>query len=310
MPASLTPPLNSIRNLKDIICSFGCPDDRMNEVRMLGHAIFEKQTYGTSCNTSQCSKDVCAANQGSTATTLTDFLSSSILKSALDGPGSISSWSSSDCSKRTHWEIPGCTRQVGVTAAGHSTWRECNAQRGQQALAPNQRIADLHQQPRVFDISPDKTEAITTLVIQNIPLHCTTHMLMDEISNVGFTGVYNFLYHPVDHQTKNHRSYAFVNFVTPRIATAFHLLFHGAFLNSEDEVPVCVVAAREQGISANTACFYTRKSEQRNRLRARPIRPKVDKDRVLEVEAYARQLLTILPDMPISGGDRHLCWFQ
>jgi len=126
-------------------------------------------------------------------------------------------------------------------------------------------------------------------------MNCTTSMLIQEINGQGFKGVYNFLYHPLDHQTRNQRPFAFVNFATPLIATAFFLHFNGTYLKCSHGGcgPLTVLAAMDQGMAANEARYYSRKSESRRRFRARPFNLVVDDKRVLEVGAYARKLLMV-----------------
>jgi len=151
-----------------------------------------------------------------------------------------------------------------------------------------------HQRPQQnSDATRNSPGNITTLVMQNIPSDCTTAMLIKELKYQGFEGVYNFLYHPLDHQTRDQRSFAFVNFVTPTIATAFHIKLRGTFFKCSRNggVPIVVLAATEQGLAANTIRYYTRKSESRRKYRARPNFSPVDDHRVMMVEEYARRLL-------------------
>jgi len=141
--------------------------------------------------------------------------------------------------------------------------------------------------------SSDVGKAITSLLLRNIPSCCTTSMLMNELHAEGFRGVYNFLYHPVHHQTGEPRSFAFLNFATPLIATAFYLQFNGMSLKCacDGEEPLVVNAAVQQGLAANRASYEACKSKCRRKFRVRPIEPIIDGHRVCEAESVARRVL-------------------
>jgi len=157
---------------------------------------------------------------------------------------------------------------------------------------PNPSIAHYQrrQQPNAIH---NRVGKITTLLIRNVPMKCTNTMLINELHSEGFQGVYNFFYRPIDHHTRQHRSCAFVNFVTPLIATALYLKMHGRFLKCahDQEVPLEVVAAQVQGVELNAAHIYMKRRERHRRIRAQPIFATVQNSRVIEVEAHAKRLL-------------------
>jgi len=56
-----------------------------------------------------------------------------------------------------------------------------------------------------------KGEAVTTLMLRNIPNAYTRRMLMSELDTLGFQGKYDFVYLPIDSTTQWNVGYAFVN---------------------------------------------------------------------------------------------------
>jgi len=134
--------------------------------------------------------------------------------------------------------------------------------------------------------------SVTTLLMRNIPKEYTTEMLIDELNNQGFKGVYDFLYHPLDNQARFQKTFAILNFATPLIARVFCWRFNDLFLprHSENGLPFKVVAAAEQGVQANAHRFYSSKASTRKN-KAEPLYLHLEKERVLHLEAVAYQLL-------------------
>jgi len=190
------------------------------------------------------------------------------------------------------------------------SWARCHEQIFEDSMKEVPKAAH-HQQCQQPNPTYDRAGKITTLIIRNIPMSCTTSMLIDELHRQGFQGVYNFFYRPVDHQSRHQRPCAFVNFASPTIATAFYLKMHGRFLECghDQGVPLEVLASNEQGLEANTTRYFTRKCEKNQRFRARPMFPATDPHQILKIEACARRLLIGEPTVAAVGAQersRHL----
>jgi len=302
-------PTGKAPNLREAVHTFGCPDSSMNEVRRLAYELIEQGSHGTVCKRSQYFTHVKTPSECSTVDAI-QCSTHSVCRSTCEGtsPGLQSSSSSrvpsQDFSEDMTCGISSCPEDYDVRSVGCGLSSQRYTQNGSRQA--------VNQQSQKPDASPESSGTITTLVVQNIPLNYTTSMLIQELNSQGFQGVYDFLYHPLDHQTRNARPFAFLNFATPLVATAFYLRFHGKLLKCSrtGELPLMVLAARVQGVAANTERYFTCKSEVRRRFRARPINLHIDNRRVKEVDAHARQLLmeaqiVCAPDSRQYGCTRH-----
>jgi len=95
----------------------------------------------------------------------------------------------------------------------------------------------------------------TTVMLRNIPNRYTRDMLIERV-DVSYKGQYDFVYLPVDFNSKCNVGYAFVNFCTADSAAAFTQEFHGkrtkTVLPGFSSAKVCEVSyARVQGRDAN-----------------------------------------------------------
>lgn len=70
-------------------------------------------------------------------------------------------------------------------------------------------------------------EECTTVMLRNLPNNYTRQMLMAMLDNEGFEGKYNFLYLPIDFQSRACLGYAFVNLVDPSYVPHFWEKFSG-----------------------------------------------------------------------------------
>lgn len=70
-------------------------------------------------------------------------------------------------------------------------------------------------------------EPRTTVMLRNMPNNYSRAMLLELLDSEGFSGQYDFLYLPIDFQTKACLGYAFINLVSPAAAMRFWRTFDG-----------------------------------------------------------------------------------
>ncbi|CXI64322.1 RNA-binding protein, putative [Plasmodium berghei] len=93
--------------------------------------------------------------------------------------------------------------------------------------------------------------ALTTVMLRNIPNKYTQNMLMD-VMNEHFKGLYDFFYLPIDFRNKCNVGYAFINFIHPHYAELFIKFFNNYKLNAFKSNKICTVTwGRVQGLKAN-----------------------------------------------------------
>jgi hypothetical protein len=103
-----------------------------------------------------------------------------------------------------------------------------------------------------------KNEPATTLMIRNIPGKYAQTDLIADLQDTGFGNAYDFLYLPIDKGTSNNVGYAFVNFVDPRVASAFMQAFAGhcfAQLHGSSNKRARISVAHLQGLEKNLAHY-------------------------------------------------------
>merc|ERR1712224_567122 len=67
----------------------------------------------------------------------------------------------------------------------------------------------------------------TTVMLRNMPNNYSRDMLLELLDSEGFSGQYDFLYLPIDFQTKACLGYAFINLVSAAAAMRFWRTFDG-----------------------------------------------------------------------------------
>lgn len=67
----------------------------------------------------------------------------------------------------------------------------------------------------------------TTVMLRNMPNNYSRSMLLDLLDAEGFAGQYDFLYLPMDFQSRASLGYAFINFTSSRLAESFWHTFDG-----------------------------------------------------------------------------------
>lgn len=108
-------------------------------------------------------------------------------------------------------------------------------------------------------------DGVTTVMIRQVSRHYTQWMLITEVNNRGFEGLFDFVYLPFDFKKRVNVGYGFINLVDPCTAQAFRDTFDGTFLDSlmvHKGKPLRVHPATVQGYEANLYHFTEAKVGQ------------------------------------------------
>ncbi|KAF4677132.1 hypothetical protein FOL47_003320 [Perkinsus chesapeaki] len=92
----------------------------------------------------------------------------------------------------------------------------------------------------------------TTMMLRKVPKTCTVDTLTAVLNERGFSGLYDFIYVPLDFKTRQSTGFAFINFCSNEVAQSFTGKFHLTKLANRT-IKVC--PARVQGLSANVEHF-------------------------------------------------------
>jgi len=76
-------------------------------------------------------------------------------------------------------------------------------------------------------VSEKNEDSRTTVMLRNLPNNYTRAMFVELLETLGFGGVYNFLYLPIDFKTQAALGYAFVDLAHPSVVQHFWNVFHG-----------------------------------------------------------------------------------
>jgi hypothetical protein len=116
------------------------------------------------------------------------------------------------------------------------------------------RMTDDFESPR----EEDEWEGKTTVMMRNIPNKYTQNLLVEELSESGFSTCYDFLYVPMDIRTNTNRGYAFINFVDGPSALSFKTCYLGKKMRRFNSCKhVLLTPAAIQGFDRNYAHYYT-----------------------------------------------------
>merc|ERR1719478_997786 len=93
----------------------------------------------------------------------------------------------------------------------------------------------------------------TTVMLRNMPNNYTRDMLLELVDSMGFAGLYNFAYLPVDFQSQAGLGYAFINFATVADAQLCFERFEGFSNWNVPSEKVCTVtwSSPTQGFEAH-----------------------------------------------------------
>lgn len=99
-------------------------------------------------------------------------------------------------------------------------------------------------------------EKRTTLVLKNLPNKFNRSVLVELLDVMGFRGLYDFVYIPIDFKTRASYGYGFVNMMDPHSAVQLHQVFNGFHDWGCDSLKVCMVEwSNRQGLS-NLLGYY------------------------------------------------------
>jgi hypothetical protein len=117
----------------------------------------------------------------------------------------------------------------------------------------NHRSIDIVQSPTVAVGTYQSPDAVTTVMIRNIPRKCTQRMLVADLVGSGFDGTFDFVYLPTDISSAKNLGYAFVNFIHGDYVKSFRDVFHKRHLASMrgSRTGLSVSPALIQGYEAN-----------------------------------------------------------
>lgn len=103
---------------------------------------------------------------------------------------------------------------------------------------------------------------ITTAMIRNVPNQLNRKQFVERLDQLGFVGMYDFVYVPIDRATRMNVGYAFVNFVNSECFRLCQINLQGKkFLDKEEGdkrrsgKPIIVSAAHVQGLENNERHF-------------------------------------------------------
>lgn len=80
--------------------------------------------------------------------------------------------------------------------------------------------------------APKLDEAITAVILMNIPTNYTRDMVISLLDEQGLASLYDFLYLPVDAGSNENLGYFVINFVSPETCSKFVGMYHGALAQS------------------------------------------------------------------------------
>merc|ERR1719265_1429939 len=76
------------------------------------------------------------------------------------------------------------------------------------------------QQSSCYPTLPDNTSnAATTLMVRNLPDDLSQPAMVEKFIDQGFTGLFDFVYMPMNFRGKGNFGYAFVNFASHEVAS-------------------------------------------------------------------------------------------
>jgi len=163
--------------------------------------------------------------------------------------------------------VNGCALAVGGELA--SLHREASADSDSELKTPlpHKRDGGDSQSTVASDgaassVASDSDEPKTTVQLRNVPPAFSRRLLLGLLDVQGFSGLYDFVYLPVDFSSEDSLGYAFINFTHAEDAWKFRQLFN---------VPEPPGLQREQRICSTSWSFWQGLSENIRRYRNSPV---------------------------------------
>jgi len=145
---------------------------------------------------------------------------------------------------------------AGVRLGRRSSAPACTIKQGVLGAAPPGFLPAILCPPVGGYSVPPTNGLPTTAMLRNIPSSFSLSQLMQLLATRGFSGQFDFLYLPVDFETRCSLGYAFINFHAWEDVHRFTMLFHGRALPIFPARKPCQVClAKVQGLDANVRLF-------------------------------------------------------
>eukprot|EP00928_Gymnodinium_smaydae_P056532 TRINITY_DN39900_c0_g1_i1.p1 TRINITY_DN39900_c0_g1~~TRINITY_DN39900_c0_g1_i1.p1 ORF type:complete len:324 (-),score=33.57 TRINITY_DN39900_c0_g1_i1:262-1233(-) len=102
----------------------------------------------------------------------------------------------------------------------------------------------------------------TSVMVRNLSYKCTSPMFRRELCQEGFENLFNYLYVPLNRDSRTSKGYAFINFVDAHTAFAFKEKFDANVMNIPgSRKPLEVIPAKLQGYHENTMHYHNKRLE-------------------------------------------------
>jgi hypothetical protein len=124
--------------------------------------------------------------------------------------------------------------------------------------------ADLEQ------VEPTQQAGWTTVMIRNLPNEAKQSLFLYELDSSGFAGLYDFAYLPSEFNSQANKGYAFVNFVSAAVASAFVGAWHKSDHCGAQTPYLNISPATVQGHDANVKKWA---GQRIHRIRNAALRP-------------------------------------
>jgi len=128
-----------------------------------------------------------------------------------------------------------------------------------------------HQMPTNCGSDYNGTKVGFTVMVRNVPNKYSRDLFVEELNETGYLGAFDFLYLPIDPETRANKGYAFVNFTNMEWANMFMNAYENRkMMHFGSEKRISVSPAVLQGFQANYA-HYSQKYVNQHDPSMRPL---------------------------------------